>query len=283
MPITRPPWQQNRTLTGQQNRTFDYNGDPAAGYDEQQFNQWYGAQYGGAAPSEQLRQQIGGAVGTPGGPNGRYNQAQWQQAQTLAGQQGAAGNATPFFPEFTAPQYQQGPAYDAGPAYDPGAAYQAPEAFRAPTMDEAQQDPGYQMALKQGLGAMQGAQAAKGLARTGGALKGLMDYGQQSAEQQYGNVYNRAAGQYAQNYQQGRDAWSMNQQQRAQAYGMNQQQRQGEWDRNQAAREGGYDRQYRGASDAFNANFRGRELQFEDLYRRWNTSANINAQMALAD
>ena len=71
--------------------------------------------------------------------------------------------------------------------------------FKAPTMEEAMNDPGYQMALKEGLKGMQQSQAAQGLLRTGGSLKDLMNYGQGMAAQQYGNVYNRAANTYGTN------------------------------------------------------------------------------------
>lgn len=234
---------------------------PVQSYTPEQFQQWYQQQHGQAIDPA-LLQQIGGAVGAPGA-DGQYTQAQWQQGQSMATAPGA--NAAPFFPEFQAPVYEAGPAYHAPAAFN----Y---ESFQAPTMAQAEQDPGYQFSLKQGLGALQGSQAARGIARTGGAMKGLIDYGQAAAGQQYQNVYNRAAqsygmnrdnaaGTYATNYQVGRDAWRDN----------------------NTMREGAFDRNYRGASDAFNSKFRGRELSFEDLFRRWNTNVNVNAQMALAD
>lgn len=224
----------------------DYaHGDPT-GYTPEQFQQWYQGQFGQAIDPTLLG-QIGTAVGAPGGPGGQYTQAQYQQGQQMATTHNQ--NAAPFFPEFQAPVYEQGPAYA------------APQPFQAPTMDQAMNDPGYQFALNQGLGALQTRQNAAGVARTGGAMKGLIDYGQQAASAQYDKVYGRAAQQYQQDYQMGRDAWLMNDQ----------------------ARRDAYDRSYQGASDAFNARFRGRELQFEDLYRRWRDKANIEAQMALAD
>mgnify|MGYP000373107889 CR=1 FL=1 len=228
---------------------FDYMapapGAPAPTYTPDQFSSWYQQQFGN--PIDQgLLGQIGAAVG-PAGENGQYSQAQFDQGKQLAQQQ--QQNAKPFFPEFKPPEYQAGPAY------------QAPEKFVAPTMEQAQADPGYQFALNQGMNALQNAQAAKGLARTGASLKALMDYGQQAATQQYDKVYDRAASQYGQNYQMGRDAWTLNDAQR------------------RDARDFGY----RGASDAFNANFRGRELQFEDLFRRWAQNTNIQTQLALAD
>lgn len=220
-------------------------------YSVNDLQSWYQGQFGSAIDPT-LLQQIGAAVGPAGAKGGNYTQAQWDTAMGMipgSGQPGTNGNTAGFFPEFQAPTYESGPAYE------------APKPFQAPTMDEALNDPGYQFALQQGQNAIMSNAAARGLAKTGGTLKNLVDYGQQAATQQYGKVYDRAAGQYAQNYQMGRDAWQLNAQERA---------ARNEWN-------------YRGGSDAFNAKFRGREMQFEDLYRRWRDKANIEAQMALAD
>lgn len=215
------------------------------GYTPDQFNNWYSQQFG-SGPSGDVVNQIGGQIGAAAGPNGTYSQQQWDQAQTLAKQ---GGQKQPFFSEFQAPTYQAGPAYE------------APKPFQAPTMEQAMADPGYQFSLQQGTKQLEGSAAARGVARTGGTLKSLIDYGQQSAAQQYGNVYDRAAKQYNQDYQIGRDAWGANQQQR----------------------DGAFDRNYKGASDQFNAKFRGQELTMADLLSRWNTNVNVNAQMAMAD
>lgn len=217
---------------------------PGQGYTTDQFNNWYQQQYG-SGPTADVVNQIGGQIGAAAGPNGQYSQQQWDQAQSLAKQ---GGGPKPFFPEFQAPQFESGPAYE------------APKPFQAPTMDQAMADPGYQFAVQQGTKQIENSAAARGLARTGGTLKSLIDYGQQAAQQQYGNVYDRSAKQYAQDYQIGRDAWATNQQQR----------------------EGAFDRNYKGAADAHNSQFRGRELTFQDIYNRWNTGVNIAAQEALA-
>lgn len=329
-------------------------------YSADDYTNWY-TQTMGRAPDQAFLTNLGQSVGAPAGPDGRYTAAQWQQGQQLA--QNGPGTST-FFPEFTPPTYEAGPAYqaptyEAGPAYQAqtyesgpayqaqtyqgGPAYQAPDAFsyegfRAPTQEEAQNDAGYQFAVNQGMKALEGSAAARGLARTGGALKDLINYGQQAGAQQYQNVYNRAAQSwgmnrdnaaqnYSTNYQVGRDSWNMNEDARRQSYdrnyraglegwqtnedarrqaydrnsaagyqawSANEQARQGAFDRNtaagyqgwqanEAARQSAFDRNYQGASDAFNARFRGRELTFEDLWRRWNTQVNVNAQMALQD
>lgn len=64
--------------------------------------------------------------------------------------------------------------------------------FRGPTADTFQADPGYDFRAKEGMRAFTNAKSAQGLLRTGGTLKGLIDYGQGLASQEFGNVWNRA-------------------------------------------------------------------------------------------
>lgn len=61
-------------------------------------------------------------------------------------------------------------------------------------MKNWQQDPGYQFRMDQGLKGIQGSAAARGLNQSGATLKALNDYAQNTASQEYGNVYNREAG-----------------------------------------------------------------------------------------
>lgn len=280
------------------------------GYSPDDFTQWYQSQYQ-SAPSASMVGRIGATIGAPAGPGGQFSPQQYQQAQGLARQ-----DSPGFFPEFQAPTYEQGPAFNPGPAFDPGAAYQSapmyqtPEAFnyadfQAPTAESVQNDPGYQFALQQGTAGIMGNKAAAGLARTGGTLKELMNYGQQSATQFYGDAYNRqantygmnranAADAYATNYNIGRTAWQdregaqrdaygLNLGARERAYGVNQATSQGAWDRNEQARQGAFDRNYQGSTDQYNARFRGREKEFDDIYQRWATNVNVEAQRELAN
>jgi hypothetical protein len=53
------------------------------------------------------------------------------------------------------------------------------------------QDPGYQFRLNQGMGALQNSQAATSGLVSGNSLRSLMDYGQNSASQEYQNAFNR--------------------------------------------------------------------------------------------
>lgn len=72
--------------------------------------------------------------------------------------------------------------------------------FQAPTDVTEQNDPGFQFRLQQGMKALQNSAAAKGNLLSGGTLKALNDYAQNSASAEYGNVYNRSLNQYLQKY-----------------------------------------------------------------------------------
>lgn len=74
--------------------------------------------------------------------------------------------------------------------FGPGSIPQ-PAAFKAPTLQDAQNDPGYQFTAQQGSkGILQGAAAAGG-AVSGGTLKALSSYNANLADSTYGNVFNR--------------------------------------------------------------------------------------------
>ena len=137
-------------------------------------------------------------------------QAGTQQASTTqAGtQQVSAQNAT-----VQQAQTAQAQAIMASPAYaQAGPAVQAqmlanPEKFGGVSEADMKADPSYAFRLSQGQGALENNNAARGLSRTGGAYKGLIDYGQNAASQEYANVYGRKFNEFnnafAQNYQVG--------------------------------------------------------------------------------
>ena len=138
-----------------------------------------------------------------------------EQAQTQqAGTQGyTAQNATTQQAQTAQAQTAQAQAIMASPAYaQAGPAVQAamlanPEKFGGVSEADMKADPSYAFRLSQGQGALENNNAARGLSRTGGAYKGLIDYGQNAASQEYQNVYNRKFGEFnnafAQNYQVG--------------------------------------------------------------------------------
>jgi hypothetical protein len=65
------------------------------------------------------------------------------------------------------------------------------ENYAPVSMNGWEADPGYQYRLQQGLLGVQGGRAAQGQLHSGNTLRALMDYGQNQASQEYGNVYNR--------------------------------------------------------------------------------------------
>ena len=122
--------------------------------------------------------------------------------------------------------------------------------FAAPSYQQAQEDPGYQFRLRQGQQALENSAAAKGMLRTGGTMKGLMDYNQAAASQEYDKAYGRALGEYQMGY--GQDATADQQQwaREAQKFGMNRQAALDQYDRdfqrhqvNQAGRAGVFGQQ----------------------------------------
>jgi hypothetical protein len=58
-------------------------------------------------------------------------------------------------------------------------------------MKDFEADPGYAFRLKEGMKGLQNSAAARGLLSSGSTLKGITDYGQNMASQEYGNAYNR--------------------------------------------------------------------------------------------
>lgn len=99
-----------------------------------------------------------------------------------------------------------------GSSISPGTAGAVPQfnytPFQAPTYESAISDPGYQFALKEGADQLQHSAAARGVLRTSGTLKDLMNYGQQAAAQQYQNVFNRDLQAWGANYQGQKDQFA---------------------------------------------------------------------------
>lgn len=94
-----------------------------------------------------------------------------------------------------------GPKAPAGPAqfpFSPVPGFKAPqfvwdEVFQAPSYEDAAKDPGYQFRLNEGRRALEQSAAGRGTLRTGGTLKDILNYGQNAASQEYGNVFDRYA------------------------------------------------------------------------------------------
>lgn len=109
--------------------------------------------------------------------------------------QPSASNETPSFsaPQFSGQAPSQ-PNLNDFKSPDPLAPWT--EQFNAPTAADATNSPGFKFRLDEGLKGLQRSAAAKGTLLTGGTLKNLNDYAQNSASQEYENVYNRAFNEY---------------------------------------------------------------------------------------
>ncbi len=84
------------------------------------------------------------------------------------------------------------------PTAKPYGDFTAPEGMKQ-IAREALTDPSYQWRLSQGLKGLERGAASRGTLLTGGLQKGLIDYGQNAASQEYGNVYQRALASYGTN------------------------------------------------------------------------------------
>jgi len=68
--------------------------------------------------------------------------------------------------------------------------------FTAPTDVTQQNDPGWQFRMKEGLNAIERSAASKGTLLTGGTMKDLNEWAQNTASNEYDKVYGRALGEY---------------------------------------------------------------------------------------
>lgn len=117
-------------------------------------------------------------------------------------------------PAFNAPVFQAPPAfaYDAFKQPDPfkaPAPFVAPQ-FAAPDVNAVLADPGYQLRRDEGAQAVRQAASSMGKLRTGGTIKDLINFNQNFASREYGNVYDRNLGAYKTNYDTSLGAYNTN-------------------------------------------------------------------------
>ena len=137
--------------------------------------------------------------------------------------------------------------------------FAAPAAFKAPTERDMMRDPGYQARMNAGSKALEASQAAKGVLKTGGAMKGMVDYAQNAGSQEYGNVYNRRKGEQETLYGQS-----------ANTYGINRGNAAENFDRNEAARHQAYATRQGAWRDNADVNLRGQELGYNVAQGTWD-------------
>lgn len=71
------------------------------------------------------------------------------------------------------------------------AQYQAMAPYKDFSMADFEADPGYQFRLAEGMKAIERSAAARGLLQSGGTLKGIQQYGQNLASDEYQNAFGR--------------------------------------------------------------------------------------------
>ena len=113
-----------------------------------------------------------------------------------------AAAPTPAF-HYTPPAYR-GPS---SPVIPNLPEFNAPE-FEAPDYAALQADPSYQFRLREGQRALEGSAAARGVLRTGGTLRDIINYGQSAASQEAQSAYDRAVETYGLRYNAARDEFA---------------------------------------------------------------------------
>jgi hypothetical protein len=199
-------------------------------------------------------------------------------------------------PGFTAPQPNL-------PGYTPPPAF-AYDKFTAPTWEQMQaNDPGIAARFGRGTQALEHSAVAKGSLHSPNTMAGLIDYGQQSASDEYGNAYKRALGEWSTGYQNAADTYDRNYGVGRDAYQSDYQRQMDQytaaltgaqleyapglltWQQQNRAGELGYDRAWQqytyGADDAYRRETRDQNrydtrdfYQQDDLWRRYQLEQN---------
>jgi len=137
----------------------------------------------------------GGTDGGSGGGKGPYTPTTYDDTSVDSILLGSDPGA---LPEFAAPVWEK----PANFAFD--------KEWVAPTAATMAADPSYQFRMAQGQKALENSAAGKGLLRSGGTLKDLVDYGQNFATNEYSNVYNRGFNEYKFDFDKSADVWTKN-------------------------------------------------------------------------
>jgi hypothetical protein len=218
-----------------------------------------------------------------------YQRGAPQRPTSLMGDFPWSAPRTPPIAPYGQPDYSIAPLYGAAPPYQAGTyappVYDPAVPFAGPTPEQLAADPGYQFRLQQGQEALERSGAARGVTNTGGTLKNILDYGQQAASQEYGNVYNRMADTYGMNEAarqaafdrnalQGWQAWSGNEVGRARAYDVNQANRAAAFATNEANRQHWYDVNARQNLLGYQTNVNMRQQDYLNQYQNWVQSYN---------
>jgi hypothetical protein len=162
-------------------------------------------------------------------------------------------------PSFNWPTFAP-PAYESPGAFKPRHDTFTYQDFTAPTMQEAENEPGYQFSRDQGRKALETSAAARGILRSGGTLKDILEYGNKFAEQNYGNVFNRNQSVWGANRQNALDKFTTE-------YGIDRD----VYDRYAADIGNKNQYNYRSAWDSFSALDSQRKFELTDALERWKS------------
>ena len=187
----------------------------------------------------------------------------------FSGTMPSAPQVAPYGPTdpYAAPTPYAAASYDAP-------SYTAPVPFTMPTAADMAADPGYQFRLQQGQQALERSGAARGVTRTGGTLKDILDYGQRAASQEYGNVYNRMAGQYGMNEGLRGEAFDRNASNDWNAWAGNEAGRARAYDVNEANRLGAERQTQQGRLTGYQVGANQQQQDFLNKYNNWVQSYN---------
>ena len=167
---------------------------------------------------------------------------------SYSGMEGEPDPAAFNWSQFTAPTLELAPFVSKIPGYV------------APTLAEAENEPGYAFARDQGRKALESSAAGRGVLRTGGTLKDILEFGNKFGEQNYQAVDNRKF-----------RNWGADIDREFRDYGTN---------RDTDVME--FDRRYKGELDTFNARRDSEKLTFQDMYNRWRARLDSLTNIATA-
>ena len=220
------------------------------------------------------------AAAPAGAPTTPTTQPRGQARAVSSGGGGGDSGGGYSFPQFNAPDLPNiAPFVAPKPfSYDPFSY----ESFRAPSIEDAYGEPGYQFAQQQGIKALENSKAAQGTLRTGGTLKDILSWGNKFGEQNYGNVYNRAANTYGINRNNAFENYGTNRDTALNSYTTNFGVSKDAYNLNLDRDFGLWDRDLQGSLAEFNPSFRAAELNFDDMFRRWQSQLNATTQVATA-
>lgn len=203
---------------------------------------------------------------------------------TFTGGGGGPKFNIPGVPPFNPPTFTAPGPFQAPPGFKAPGPFEAPEftapTFSAPDEDSVFKDPGYQFRASQGRKALEASAAAKGTLNTGGTLKGIVDYGQALASQEYGNVFNRAVQSFDRLYTGAADEYKSKYTGAWDEYQSKYKGALDEYDRAFESARTTYDLGYRSLIDKFDRDYAGAKDKYAPLLAEWQMQSTASMRAA---